>query len=280
MATALVTGGTSGIGRAFVRALAARGDDLVIVARDTARMEQIAQETTAAYGVHVECLTADLSVAADVTRIADWLEDPAHVVDLVVNNAGSGLHARLLDKDALETQRKAFALMTWAVLELSGAAGRAMTARGHGHIINVASTSAWIFSGNYSAIKAWVLSYTQALSIELQGTGVGATALCPGWVHTEFHQRAGVSSDNLPGIVWVDADQLVRNALADAAHGRVISIPTAKWKGAIFLARHVPPATVRWVSGKLSSSRHRQADAKKRSFPTMPGRTTSEGAQQ
>ena len=258
MARALVTGGTSGIGTAFVRALAARGDDVVVVARDTGRMEAIAQELQATFGVTIATLQADLTVAEDVTRVADWIEDPANVLDLVVNNAGIGLHAKLLDKDALPLQRQAFSLMCWAVLELSGAAGRAMKARGHGHIINVSSTSAWIFSGNYSAIKAWVLSMTQALSIELKGTGVTATALCPGWVHTEFHERAGITSDNLPGIVWVDQDVLVSEALADAEAGKAISIPTVKWKAAIAVARYGPAGLVRWFSHKLSSSRHKK----------------------
>lgn len=262
MATALVTGGTSGIGRAFVRALAARGDDVVIVARDSERMVRIAQETTAAYGVKVECLQADLSRGEDVTRVADWIEDPAHELDLVVNNAGAGLHAKLLDKDELPTQRRAFELMVWAVMELSGAAGRAMVRRGHGRIINVSSTSAWIFSGNYSAIKAWVLSYTQALAVEMAGTGVTATALCPGWVHTEFHERAGVDSSKLPGIVWVDADLLVREALADADKGHGISIPTAKWKAAIFVAKHGPATVIRTVSRMLTSSRHKDTGRK------------------
>lgn len=258
MATALVTGGTSGIGNAFVRELASRGDDVVIVARDTERMEALADELRASHGVQVECITADLSVAADVTRVADWIEDPAHPLDLVVNNAGFGLHAKLLDKDKLETHRRAMDVMGFAVLELSAAAGRAMVARGHGRIINVASTSAWIYSGNYSAIKAWCVAYTNALDIELQGTGVRATALCPGWVHTEFHQRAGASTDNLPGIVWVDPQVLVREALADSKAGRAVSIPTQKWKAAILVAQHFPRWGVRLVSRKLSSSRHEQ----------------------
>lgn len=258
MATALVTGGTSGIGNAFVRTLAARGDDIVIVARDTERMNILAAELSAAHGVHVECLTADLSRPEDVTRIADWIEDPAHQLDLVVNNAGFGLHAKLLDKDQLETQRRAMDVMCFAVLQLSGAAGRAMKARGQGQIINVSSTSAWIYSGNYSAIKAWVRVFTEGLAIELKGTGVTATALCPGWVHTEFHQRAGITSDNLPGIVWVDPDVLVREALADAEKGKTVSIPTAKWKIAIAVARYGPADFIRWFSGKLSSSRHKK----------------------
>lgn len=255
MATALVTGATAGIGHAFVRHLAARGDDLVLVARDTKRMEALKTEMQTQYGVEVEVLPADLSKPEDITRVADRLESTDKPVDMLVNNAGFGLHEKLLDKSALPTQRRAFEVMMWAVLELSGAAGRAMKARGHGNIINVASTSAWIMSGNYSAIKAWVLTLTEGLSTELYGSGVKVTALCPGWVHTEFHDRAGISKTNLPDIVWVDVDTLVKEALEDNDKGRMRSIPTLKWKAAIFVATHGPRGFIRWFSRQLSSSR-------------------------
>ena len=257
MATALVTGATAGIGHAFVRHLAAQGNDLVLVARDVERMESIGDELRTNFGVTVEVLPADLSLPEDITRVADRLEDPTHPVDILVNNAGFGLHAKLLDKEALDTQRKAFSVMMWAVLELSGAAGRAMAARGRGSIINVASTSAWIMSGNYSAIKSWVLTYTEGLALELHGSGVKATALCPGWVHTEFHDRAGISKTNLPDIVWVDVDELVSQALTDNAKGKVISIPTLKWKIAIAVATYGPRSFISWFSRKLSSSREK-----------------------
>ncbi len=263
MATALVTGGTSGIGNAFVRAFAARGDDLVIVARDTERMDAIADQMHARYGVSVECLPADLAVAADVDRVAARIEDAARPIDTVVNNAGFGLHSSLLDADSLDLQRRAMAVMCMAVLELSGAAARAMKARGHGTIINVSSTAAWIMNGNYSAVKAWVLSYTESLAVELHGTGVHVTALCPGWVRTEFHNRAEIKTTNLPDMVWVDVDELVAECLRDAAAGKVVSIPTLKWKAAIAIARYGPRPFLYWFSGKLSSSRHAQKDAQK-----------------
>lgn len=265
MATALVTGGTSGIGRAFVDALAARGDDLVIVARDAERMTVIASEVERQFGVGVECIAADLSQRDDVERIAERIEDAERPIDILVNNAGFGLHSRLLERD-IDLQKKAMDVMCLAVLVLSGAAGRAMKARGHGQIINVSSTSAWIFAGNYSAIKAWVLSYTESLAVELRGTGVTATALCPGWVHTEFHERAGISATNLPDIVWIPADVLVRDCLKDADRGAVVSIPTLKWKAAIAVAQYGPKGFIRWFSGKLAGSRHEQQDAQKQTL--------------
>ena len=155
MATALITGATAGIGAAFARAVAGRGDDLVLIARNTERLEQLAAELTAAHGVDVEVLPADLSVRADVLRVADRLEDPSRPVELLVNNAGFGLHTKLLATDISEHEH-ALDVMCLAVLILGGAAGRAMKARGHGRIINVSSLAAWITQGHYSAIKAWV----------------------------------------------------------------------------------------------------------------------------
>ncbi len=254
MATALVTGGTSGIGRAFVTALAARGDDVVIVARDTDRMAAMQRELSAEYGVEIEILPADLSSRKEIERVAERIEDPNRPIDLLVNNAGFGLHRKLLDRDT-EIQERAFFVMAHAVFLLSAAAGRAMTERGHGRIINVASTSAWINSGNYSAIKAWALSFTEALAIELSGTGVTATALCPGWVKTEFHSRAGIKSSTLPSFVWVDVHNLVAEALADAERGKVVSIPSFKWKVEIFFAKHLPRPVLYLVTRMLQSSR-------------------------
>lgn len=258
MVTALVTGGTAGIGNAFCRHLAARGNDLVIVARNRDRLDELATELHNSYGVEVDVIVADLTKAEDTTRIADRVESATEPIEILVNNAGHGLHASLLDKDSLALQKSAMEVMCWAVLEISGAAARAMTARGHGTIINVASTSAWIRTGNYSAIKNWVLSYTEALAIEVAGTGVKVCALCPGWVHTEFHQRAGINAGNLPEFVWVDVDTLVSEALDDAQNGKVISIPSLKWKVAIAFAQHAPRGFIRWFSNKLSSSRRKK----------------------
>ncbi|AZZ43027.1 KR domain-containing protein [Acidipropionibacterium jensenii] len=255
MSSCLVTGGTSGIGREFITQLAARGDDVIIAARDVDRMAAIKAEIEPRYGVSVETIRADLAVRADVDVVAARLEDPDRPVDLLVNNAGFGLHAKILDPETLPLQEKAFDVMCRAVLILSAAAGRAMRDRGHGGIINVASSSAWINTGNYSAIKAWVLTFTEGLANELHGSGVKVEALCPGWVHTEFHFRAHVTATNLPEVVWVDAKTLVRESLSDLAKGKVVSVPTARWKAAIAVAGVVPRSTMRWLSRNLTSSR-------------------------
>jgi short-subunit dehydrogenase len=251
MATALVTGGTSGIGAQFARTLAARGWDLVLVARDTARLEAMAAELTA---VSVETITADLADRADVDRVAARIEDASRPIDMLVNNAGFGMHTSLLSRDLAIIDR-AWEVMMRAVLVLGGAAGRSMRARGEGRIVNVASTAGFITLGAYSAAKAWVTSYSEGLSNELHGSGVTVTAVCPGWVRTEFHERAGIRASSIPSFLWLDAETLVNGALKDVMRGRVISITSVRYRVLIWFARHLPKGTIRRISRAISSSR-------------------------
>jgi uncharacterized protein len=255
MPTALVTGGTSGIGAAFARQLAARGDDLVLVARDAARLESSAAALRDAYGVAVEILPADLADREQVLRVADRLTDPARPVDLLVNNAGFGVHHRLTDPDP-GPHEHAIAVMITAVLVLGGAAGRAMRERGQGAVVNVGSTAGFMAMGSYSAIKAWVLAYSESLANELAGTGVTVTALLPGWVRTEFHERADIRTSSIPQALWLDADALVAECLDDVARGKVVSIPSRRYRGLMWAVRHAPRSAVRAASRRLSSGRH------------------------
>jgi short-subunit dehydrogenase len=254
MATAMVTGGTSGIGAAFAHALAARGDDLVLVARNAERLGAMATEIRERHAVDVEVITADLGDRDDAVRIAGRLASADRPVDILVNNAGFGVHQRITAEDT-SLHEYAFDVMCRGVLILASAAGRTMAARGHGAIINVSSTAGFVTMGSYSADKAWVTTFTEGLALELAGTGVTVTALCPGWVRTEFHARAGITASKIPGPLWVDADFLVASCLRDVGRGAVISIPSIRYKVLIFLARHFPRGAVRAVSARLSSSR-------------------------
>ena len=250
MPIALITGGTSGI----ARALAARGTDLVLVARDSDRLASVAADLSTEFGVDVETVVADLADRADVGRVAEMVERTDRPIDMLVNNAGFGVHDALTAEDTTLHER-ALDVMVRAVLILGGAAGRAMRARGSGYIVNTSSTAGFITMGAYSAIKAWVTTYSEGLAVELAGTGVGVTALCPGWVRTEFHERAGIRASSIPSVLWIDADALVAEALRDVARGRVISIPSVRFRLLMWLARHAPRGAIRWVSGRISSSR-------------------------
>jgi short-subunit dehydrogenase len=123
-----------------------------------------------------------------------------------------------------------------------------MVSRGRGALVNVSSVAGFMPSGTYSAVKAWATTFTVSLAGELAGTGVTATALCPGYVHTEFHGRAGIRMGRLPEFVWLDADQLVATCLADVARGRALSIPSLQYKVAATAMRHLPLPVLSWFS--------------------------------
>ena len=254
MTTALVTGATAGIGAEFARQLAARGHDLVLVARNADRLTSTADALRARHGVQVEVLAADLGVRGDVARVAERLSDPGRPIDVLVNNAGFGDSTRLLDADTSPHER-ALDVMATAVLVLGNTAARAMVARGHGRVITVASLSAWITQGSYSAVKSFAKLYSEALSNELHGTGVTATALCPGWVRTEFHQRAAMDASKIPTPVWVSAERCVRECLADADAGKPISLPTKRWKVAALVLQHLPRGAVRAITRQVDRAR-------------------------
>lgn len=257
MATSCVTGGTSGIGLAFARALAARGDDLVLVARDPERLADVATELTGAHGVRVETMIADLSIRDDAQRVADRVESATEPVETLVNNAGFSVGASLLER-RMERHDRAAEVMMRSVLLLQGAAGRAMSARGHGTIINVSSIAGFITQGHYSAIKAYVVSLTESLAVDLKGTGVRVCVLCPGYVRTEFHSRAGIAGSSIPDALWLDADMLVAACLKDVERGRVISVPQYRWGAIHGVLRHAPRPAVRALSGLLSSARRKE----------------------
>ncbi|GLZ01589.1 SDR family NAD(P)-dependent oxidoreductase [Actinoplanes sp. NBRC 103695] len=255
MGSALITGATAGLGAAFVDALATRGMDLVLVARDEARLQREAARLRAS-GRVVEVLVADLADRSDVDRVASRLSDASAPIELLVNNAGFGLHTRLTTGPAdLAELDRAIDVMARAVLVLSAAAGRAMRERGRGRTINVSSTAGFVSMGTYSAIKAFVTTFTESLANELHGTGVTVTALTPGWVHTEFHDRAGISKSKIPGPLWLDATFVAEQALHDADRGRVISNPSVRYKALIWFARHLPRSAMRGVSRALSGRR-------------------------
>jgi len=253
MATALITGGTSGIGAAFARQLASEGSDLVLVARDADRLSAFAAELYAAWGITVETISADLADPGAVSRVAARIESTERPIDLVVNNAGFGLHTALTSPDVARHEH-AFQVMCRAVLVLGGAAGRAMRGRG-GVIINISSLQTYLATGSYAAIKAWVTAYSRSLSVELRGSGVTVTAVLPGWVRTEWHERAGVRRRSLPGFLWTEPEVVARAALRDARRGRVISIPTVRYRLLAWFARHLPDKANRLISDRISSTK-------------------------
>jgi uncharacterized protein len=254
MTTALVTGATAGIGLSFVRRLAADGYDLVLVARNAERLAEVADELRSAYRRGVEVISADLAERDQMQRVADRLLDAERPVEMLVNNAGFGLAHSFTDGDLADEERMLDVLCR-AVLVLSHAAAGGMRERGHGVILNVSSVAGFAAMGTYSAAKAWATAFSEGLAAELAPHGVRVTALCPGFVHTEFHDRASISTTTMPEFAWLNADDVVREALTDVGRGRVVSVPSKRFKAVVVLARHAPRPLVRRLSGRVARGR-------------------------
>ncbi|MEU6607895.1 SDR family NAD(P)-dependent oxidoreductase [Streptomyces shenzhenensis] len=249
MTTALITGSTAGIGAAFARRLAADGHDLVLVARDTARLREQATELHDRHGIEAKVLTADLAQDAGIEAVATRLGDRRNPVDLLINNAGFANRGRYLDVPMADELRMVKVHIE-AVLRLTSAASEAMRERGRGGIVNVASVAAFVPRGTYGASKAWVVQFTQGAAQVLAGSGVRLMALAPGLVRTEFHERAGLGTDNIPGWMWLDADKLVAAALADLARGKTLSIPDPRYKTLMGLAKMAPRGLVGGITSR------------------------------
>ncbi|EFE67613.1 MULTISPECIES: SDR family NAD(P)-dependent oxidoreductase [Streptomyces] len=249
MTTALITGSTAGIGAAFARRLAADGHDLVLVARNTGRLREQATELHDRHGIEAEVLTADLAEDRGIEAVAARLGDRKNPVDLLVNNAGFGNKGRYLDVPMADELRM-LKVHCEAVLRLTSAATEVMRERGRGGVVNVASTAAFLPRGTYGASKAWVVQFTQGAALDLAGNGVRLMALCPGFVRTEFHERAGMGTDNIPNWMWLDADKVAAEALADLARGKTLSIPDPRYKALMGAAKLVPRSVLGGISSR------------------------------
>jgi short-subunit dehydrogenase len=260
--TALITGATSGIGLEFARILASTGRRLVLVARTQEHLDRVAKELRRDFGVEVAIEPCDLVNEAERTRLIARLTDPKsdgfHEVDILVNNAGFGIEGRFTET-LWDRERKLIDLNVTALVHLTKAFVRPMVKRGSGRVLQVASTAAFqpgpCFSV-YFASKAFVLSFAEALAVELEGTGVTVTALCPGPTRTEFEKRLGGPSrlfnNGLPvaaaeSVAWFGYRALMKGKRI-AIHGRVNRFLT-------WLARVTPRGITLRVTGYFTSSR-------------------------
>jgi uncharacterized protein len=237
--TALITGATAGIGHEFARQLAARGHDLVLVARDESRLSDVAHRLSEEFAVTVETLPADLSDRAQLATVEHRVADPDRPVDLLVNNAGFGLKRPFLAND-VEDEQALLDVLVVAVMRLSHAALGAMVARGAGGVVNVSSVAAFLPQSTYSAAKAWVTSFGEWAAAEYRPQGITVTTLCPGFTRTEMHERMGVRRGGAPEFLWLDPEFLVSHALEDYDKGRTLSIPGATYKVITAATRAVP----------------------------------------
>lgn len=252
---ALITGPTSGIGAGYARRFAHDGYDLVLVARDVDRLVARAADFRNSHGVDVEVLPADLAMAADRDKVARRL---ASGVRVLVNNAGIGTAGEfwLTDPDLLQRQLD---VNVTAVMQLTRAALPAMLEAGTGTVINIASVAGLLpgRAPTYSASKAWVVFFSEGLANGLAGTGVGVHAVCPGVVHTEFNQRAGIGLASIPRPMVLSVDKVVDDSLADIADGAVVSVPGVQYKAVTAAGRVLPRGLIRLAMNKIGRGRGR-----------------------
>ena len=252
MPTALVTGATAGLGAEFAHELASLGYDLVLVARDVDRLEKIASNLTAEFGVTVEQLPADLVDETELAQVVERVGDASQPLDLLVNNAGIGTY-QPFGVASFEIEERQLDLNVKAVMRLAHAAVPVMKARGSGRILNVSSVAGFVpRAGNatYSASKAWVTMFSEALSLQLRGTGVTVTAVCPGFTHTEFHRRASADMSSVPHGMWLKAADVVRQGLADTLADKPVSVPTRRYKALVGLAQTIPRPMLRSIMAR------------------------------
>ena len=255
--TALVTGASSGLGTEFAEQLASRGYDVVLVARDEVRLRAVA-DRLGERGAHAQVLVADLADPTARARVERRLADPGDgeaPVDLLVNNAGYGTPGEFAETDPAVLAAN-HEVNTSAVMLLCRAALPGMVERGRGGVINLSSVAGFLPGRGsvYGAGKAYVTALSQNLYMSVYGTGVHVMALCPGYTKTDFHRRLGQTRAEA-GFMWLEADRVVADGLADFAKGRPLSIPGAGYKAIVVAARHAPTRIVQVLARRSASGR-------------------------
>lgn len=240
MPTALITGASSGLGAEYAKQLAARGADLILVARDATALETLATELRDEHGVSADVCIADLTVDKDLKRVEALLRDTERPVDLLINNAGFGLSLRFADNNIAD-EVKHLRVHVEAPMRLMHAALSSMRGRG-GRILNVASVAAFMPRSTYSANKRWLVGFSQWANSQYGPDGVTVTAVCPGFTHTNFHERLGLppGQEGISPFMWLNADLVVRESLSDASKGKAVSIPSVRYKVIVSLMKLLP----------------------------------------
>jgi short-subunit dehydrogenase len=257
--TALVTGASAGIGVELARLAAKDGHDLILVARRRDRLETLAAELTKAHGVQVAIIAADLSDPATPATIADRLRGEGKQVDFLINNAGFG-SCGPFSTSVLAREVEMIHLNIRALVQMTHLFLPDMLARKSGRILNMASIAGFVpgpYMATYYASKAFVLSFTEALSSELLGSGVTITASCPGPTKTEFSTVAGSERTNLFQRSVADAATVARHAYRAMMAGKVVAIPGLMNKLIAQSTRISPRAWLRAIAAGLN--RHRKS---------------------
>ena len=243
--TALITGASAGIGASYAKQLAASGSNLVLVARDVVRLENLAAELKTKHNVQVEVLPADLADRGQLEKVCTRAAQSD--IDLVVNNAGFGIKQPFVG-GTIEAEQNLLDVLVIAVMRITHSAMPGMLQRERGGVINVSSVAGWMSSGTYSSAKAWVTSFSESLATRHKKSNVHGMALCPGYTRTEFHARANMETKTIPNWMWLDVDAAVAKSLKDFKNGKTISVPGMQYKVLSLVAQYLPRPLVRKLS--------------------------------
>lgn len=240
----MITGASAGIGGSFARLLGREGYDLVLVARNENRLKDTAEALQKQFSIKCEVLVADLSTEQGCKLVEARVCDPHRPIDVLINNAGFGIRESF-QTSQIESEQQLLDVLVRTPMRLMHSALPLMRERNSGIIINVSSVAGWIAGGTYSAAKSYLTVLSESLHTELRATRVNVMALCPGFTHTEFHQRGKMKMDALPRFMWLKADDVVKKAWADARAGKAISVPGWQYAIVSSLARFAPRPLVR-----------------------------------
>ena len=243
--TALITGASSGLGAEYARQLAARGADLVLVARDRDALDALARELTDRHRVAVDVIEADLLDPDQLDRVVQRLADPRHPVDMLVNNAGFGLPLAF-ERNDIDDEVRHLRLHVEVPMRLTHAALGPMLERGSGRVVNIASVAGFIPRSTYGACKGWLISFSRWANGRYSRRGVTVTAVCPGFTHTNFHERLGLppGEEGVAGWMWLRAPDVIAESLRDIARGKAVSVPSLRYRAVVGLTRVLPSGVV------------------------------------
>lgn len=239
---ALVTGATAGIGESFSRLLASKNYNIVLVARDFPRLQERAKTLEEMYGVETHLIQADLATDEGSTKVEKHIAE--NQIDVLINNAGFGLNESFLHS-SIEDEERVLDVLARAPMRLMHAVLPQMKQRNSGIIINVSSIASFIAGGHYSAAKSYLTVLSESLHTQLLPTQINVLSLNPGFVRTEFHQRAGMKMGAIPDFMWLSVDSLVASAWNDAQKGKAVSVPGWQYKVLQFFITIAPRSTVR-----------------------------------
>jgi short-subunit dehydrogenase len=245
---ALVTGATAGIGESFTRLLAAEGFNLVLVARDEARLHERANGLKDKFGAVSVVIVADLATESGCAKVEEFMA--GHEIEVLINNAGFGINKAFTMSD-LAKEEEILKVLVRTPMRLMHIALPAMKARNSGVVINVSSVAGFIAGGAYSASKSYLTVLSESLHTELSATNIKICSLCPGFTRTEFHQRGRMKMAGLPNFMWLNADILVAKAWKDALSGKAVSIPGWQYKLLVGLISIIPRSIVRRLGMNL-----------------------------